>query len=60
MKREDLARSLARETRKSSAAARDEIDALVYRILKTLKEGKPVELPGVGRLISTKRPRRMR
>jgi nucleoid DNA-binding protein len=41
MKREDLARRLAKEERQSRAAAQDEVDALVHRILKTLRAGKP-------------------
>ena len=52
MKREDLANQLARQTRVPAAVARDEVDALVHKILKTLREGKPVEFPGIGRLVS--------
>jgi nucleoid DNA-binding protein len=58
MKREDLARKLARETRQSSAEARDQIDALVHKIMKSLRAGKPVQLPGVGKLVSEKRTMR--
>jgi nucleoid DNA-binding protein len=50
MKREELARSLARATHQSSAAAQDQIDELVRAILKDLRQGKPVELPGIGKL----------
>lgn len=50
MKREDLARKLARETRQSRAQAQDQIDDLVHHIRKSLREGRSVELPGVGRL----------
>jgi nucleoid DNA-binding protein len=56
MKREDLARTLARETHQSSAAARDQIDELVCRILKSLRRGHPVELPGIGKLIALPKP----
>jgi nucleoid DNA-binding protein len=52
MKREELARTLARQTKLSRAAARDQVDELVRRILKTLRQGQPVELPGVGRLVA--------
>jgi nucleoid DNA-binding protein len=52
MKKEDLARELARETQTSDAQARDNIDILVHRILKSLREGRPVKLPGMGRLVS--------
>ena|SRR5579883_2082371 len=48
MKRGDLAKRLARETRRSNAEAQDQIDALIHRILKDLREGRPVELPGLG------------
>jgi nucleoid DNA-binding protein len=60
MKREDLARKLAQETRQSSAEARDQIDALVHEILKSLRAGKSVELPGMGKLVSSKRIKRTR
>jgi nucleoid DNA-binding protein len=52
MKREELARTLARQTNLSRAAARDEVDELVHRILKTLRKGETVELPGVGKLVA--------
>ncbi len=55
MKNQDLARKLARKTRQSPAQARDEIDELVHQILSALREGRPVELPGVGKLVSPKR-----
>jgi len=54
MKREDLARRLARETRQTRAEAQDQVDALVHRILRTLRAGKPVELPGLGKLVIKK------
>ncbi len=50
MKREELARKLARQSNVSSAQARDQVDEMVRKILKALREGQPVELPGVGRL----------
>jgi nucleoid DNA-binding protein len=52
MKREELARTLARETHQSSAAARDQIDELTHRILKALRAGRPVDLPGIGKLVA--------
>lgn len=55
MKHEDLVRSVARETRQTPAEASDEIDALVHKILRSLRLGEPVELPGVGKLISSGR-----
>jgi nucleoid DNA-binding protein len=52
MKREELARKLAQQSRVSRAQARDQVDEMVRKILKALREGQPVELPGVGRLVS--------
>jgi nucleoid DNA-binding protein len=56
MKPKELARTVAKKTRQSKAQAQDEIDILVHRILRALREGKPVKLPGVGKLVG--RPRR--
>jgi nucleoid DNA-binding protein len=50
MKREDLARKLAQQNKVTSSQARDQVDEMVRKILKALREGQPVELPGVGRL----------
>ena len=55
MKREELAGALAREHRLTRAAARDQVDELVHKILKALRKGEPVELPGVGRLVAKSR-----
>jgi nucleoid DNA-binding protein len=56
MKHEDLARTLARETHQTPAQARDQIDDLVHRILRSLRNGQPVELPGVGKLVGNSLP----
>ena len=56
MKREELARHLARQNKVSSAQARDQVDEMVRKILKALRQGQPVELPGVGRLVSKPKP----
>ena len=55
MKLEELARKLARHNKVSSAQARDQVDEMVRKILKALRQGQPVELPGVGRLTVKKR-----
>ena len=55
MKRAELARTLARKTKVSTATARDEVDEQFHKIIKSLRRGKPVKLPGVGRLIAGKR-----
>jgi nucleoid DNA-binding protein len=60
MKREELAQKLAETTHQSPAAARDEVDALVHKILRALRAGEPVELPGVGKLISSSRGKKPR
>jgi nucleoid DNA-binding protein len=52
MKREELARKLADQNHVSRAAARDQVDELVHKILQSLRKGQPVELPGIGRLLS--------
>jgi nucleoid DNA-binding protein len=52
MKREELARTLARQTGLSKSAARNEVDELVHNILYRLRRGQPVKFPGVGRLVS--------
>jgi nucleoid DNA-binding protein len=51
MKQAELARELAREARLPAAAAQDRIDELVHRIIKNLRRGRPVELPGLGKLV---------
>jgi len=52
MRREELASKLARKANLPAAAARDEVDAMVHKILKSLREGRPVEFPGIGKLVS--------
>lgn len=39
MKRKELASALAREHRLTRAAARDQLDELVHKILKSLRKG---------------------
>jgi len=56
-KREEIAKSLARQTGLSDKDARNEVDELVHNILHKLRRGKPVKLPGVGRLVGNKKPR---
>ena len=52
MKQAELARKLAREERLPAAAAQDSIDELVHRIIKNLRRGRPVKLPGLGKLVA--------
>jgi len=59
MKQEELARELAREARLPPAVAQDKIDELVHRIVRKLRRGQQVVLPGVGKLVTrTLRPGR--
>jgi nucleoid DNA-binding protein len=58
MKREELAGTMARQAKLSKAAARDQLDEVVHKILAALRRGQPVELPGVGRLIVKPRGQR--
>jgi nucleoid DNA-binding protein len=55
MKREELARILARLGGVSGSAARDQVDKEVHRILTALRKGRDVDLPGLGKLV-TKKP----
>lgn len=48
MKKNELAERLASKTRTSPAAAADQLDQLVHRIIQSLKEGKSAALPGLG------------
>jgi len=51
MKQKDLARELARKARLPAAVAQDRIEELVHRIVRKLRRGQRVELPGVGKLV---------
>jgi len=53
MKQEDLVRELARQARLPAAVAQERIDELVHRIVRKLRRGQRVDLPGVGRLVTT-------
>jgi nucleoid DNA-binding protein len=54
MKRKELARTFARQARIPRAAAQDSVDSVVHDILKRIKAGKSVELPGLGKLVISK------
>lgn len=51
MKKQELARRLARESGLSKAAAADQLDRLVHNILRRLRQGKSVSLPGLGTFV---------
>ncbi|MCX6625604.1 MAG: HU family DNA-binding protein [Acidobacteria bacterium] len=48
MKKNDLARKLARRSQLSTAGAADQIDRAVHDILSGLRKGESVPLPGLG------------
>ena len=54
MRREELAKTLARKTGLSKSAARNEVDELVAGIIRKLRQGQQVKLPGVGKLLGKK------
>jgi nucleoid DNA-binding protein len=53
MKQDELAKELARVARLPPAVAQERIDELVYRIVRKLRRGQPVNLPGVGKLVAS-------
>ena len=48
MKKEQLARQLAKESRISPAAAADQVDRVVTDILLRIRKGEAASLPGLG------------
>ncbi|MCP5110915.1 MAG: hypothetical protein GY953_08785 [bacterium] len=57
MRKDDLAKRLARRRHISTAKAADQLDTVVHDILRKLRSGKCAPLPGVGVLTPGKRPR---
>lgn len=56
MKRHNLAERLARSARLSKPDAADRLDRVVHDILRSLKRGERVALPGLGTFIPGKNP----
>jgi nucleoid DNA-binding protein len=52
MKRKELAKELAREQNLSQAAALDQLDEIVHRVVESLRRGQTAEMPGVGELVA--------
>jgi len=50
MRQNELEKRLVEEAGLTPAAARDEVDEVVRRVLESLRKGRSAELPGVGRL----------
>jgi nucleoid DNA-binding protein len=57
VKRDELARELAREARLPAAVAQDRIDELVHQIVRKLRRGQRVDLPGMGKLMVNQKTR---
>ena len=56
MKKNHLAKRLAKQSRTSTAAAADRLDRVVGRILKNLRNGEQADLPGLGTFIPGAKP----
>jgi nucleoid DNA-binding protein len=48
MKKADLTKRLAKETRLSRAAAADQLDRVVHELVTRLRKGQKANLPGLG------------
>jgi len=48
MNKQELAARLARQSKLTKAAAADQLDSLVHEILRRLRKGQAVPLPGLG------------
>ena len=48
MKKEELARRLARQSHITTAAAADQLDRVVHEILRRVRTGQSASLPGLG------------
>jgi nucleoid DNA-binding protein len=55
MRKNDLAVRLARASGITRAKAADQIDSVVHRVLRNLRQGRPASLPGLGVLRPAKR-----
>ncbi|MEO8098039.1 MAG: HU family DNA-binding protein [Acidobacteriota bacterium] len=56
MKRKEIGRELARAAHMPAGVAQDQVDKLVHDIVRKLRAGKPVKLPGLGRLLAKPPP----
>ena len=48
MKKEQLARRLAKQSHLSQGAAADEVDRILNNLLERVRKGQPASLPGLG------------
>jgi nucleoid DNA-binding protein len=52
-----LVKHLARQSRLSDAEAAERVDRAVCDVLRRLRKGRDVRLPGIGRLLAGMKPR---
>ena len=50
MKKPDIAKRIARQSRVTEAEAADRLDRMIHQILSNLRHGKDTPLPGLGKL----------
>ena len=51
MKKQEIAKRIARQSRVTQAQAADHLDRIVFLILSNLRKGKATPLPGLGKFI---------
>jgi nucleoid DNA-binding protein len=56
MKKEQLARRLAKESGISTAAAADQLDGILSGILRLVRQGRSARLPGLGTFLPGAKP----
>lgn len=56
MKKEQLAKRLARESGISAAAAADQLDGILSGILRRVRQGRSARLPGLGTFMPGAKP----
>jgi len=57
MRKNEISEQLARESHLSKAVAADRVDRVVHDIMKRLRKGEAVSMPGLGKLSSPRRSR---
>ncbi len=50
MKKDEIAQNLAAQTGISKGEAADQVDRLIHRIAAQMRAGKPVRIPGLGKI----------
>ena len=51
VKRKQLGLELARRRNLPRAAAQDEVDEVVATLIRRLRKGEPIKLPGIGKIV---------